>query len=787
MTSNTQPLTWKSPLDALTISPRDGGRVVSWVHRGEERVLAPAIFEGGLFRVLFAEEQYPGSSYTSPHQVMAWSSDEDGFSLWLRHFWSAPNAFMRAAGWSGKASELHIDGLLLDKRLRFDAAGSSLSCEVTIGNDTDDAKCVTPWIHNAMSAWPAQQWMAADGKREAYRDVDVYWGSHLAGDAGRLAMVHANESGSSFSVLQAAAQPLKGMAGYTPIPGEFHQSTCELRYLPIDLAPGRQWRATSVLTMTDDWQTVVDRPPVELVAEESDVDVMGAANADAGGLCPTSLLESWMLPTERDVGWMVLSFLDKPPFSSAARFHAAHSFAGFHVECHADGDVDSHDASAKASATVAIFAADAMPLRAELAGDERWTIAEQGGASTDPTAAVELALSPAALTLLTLTGPEKLAGRDDVSVRLIDAAGRAVTLTIDAAATVELRYPYQIRQGPAYLRQRYRDRLGPVAGASADEVLAWQAAMRQRIRRWLDFHRNGDCAMEPRLVERQVGPTCVREKWLVQTEPGLWAPGYLIHPIGASGRLPLLYQLHGSGSGKDGFAPDEQVNPTRTQLGHELEYMPYELATTLNCRVYVPDGRGQGELGETNPGIWPARINAMDVSNTALRVWDQIRSLDWLLTRDDIDADRVGSLGCSGGGGMTYWFAAADERIAASIVSSTSSATPVDVVEPSYFDRMFADASVRLFSDERAPISGAPMGMLVAPRPMWIIDGMDDLLTPSDERKAWRAELQRGRDQIRGTYQSLNAEDKYADEWFDAGHCGGMSVANVAAWFRKWF
>lgn len=47
--------------------------------------------------------------------------------------------------------------------------------------------------------------------------------------------------------------------------------------------------------------------------------------------------------------------------------------------------------------------------------------------------------------------------------------------------------------------------------------------------------------------------------------------------------------------------------------------------------------------------------------------------------------------------------------------------------------------------------------------------------------------MQQGRDQIRRVYQAIGAADRFADDWFDAGHCGGMTVANVADWFRRWF
>ena len=46
-------------------------------------------------------------------------------------------------------------------------------------------------------------------------------------------------------------------------------------------------------------------------------------------------------------------------------------------------------------------------------------------------------------------------------------------------------------------------------------------------------------------------------------------------------------------------------------------------------------------------------------------VWDAMCSLDYLQSRSDIQPDRIGSYGCSGGGTVTAYFAALDLRVKA--------------------------------------------------------------------------------------------------------------------------
>src|SRR5271168_2731173 len=104
---------------------------------------------------------------------------------------------------------------------------------------------------------------------------------------------------------------------------------------------------------------------------------------------------------------------------------------------------------------------------------------------------------------------------------------------------------------------------------------------------------------------------------------------------------------------------------------------------TTGLAVFCYDPIGQGErlqLIDDNrkPGIKGSTsehtmvgIGAMLVgqSTAGYRIWDGIRSIDYLTSRPEIDAGKIGCTGNSGGGTLTAYLMALDDRIVAAAPS----------------------------------------------------------------------------------------------------------------------
>jgi len=772
-------LVWRDARNTLVLSPRWGGRVLSWEHAGVERVTRPFKLEGGLLRVLFGEERYPGASFITPHQVVSRDENAGGFRLHLRHYWNTPNRLMRDFGWPGKASLLGIDELLLDKIVTFRADIAGFTLDLTVRNLSKETKYLSPWLHNSFTGWATERFMVEDGARAEYAETDIYWGCHTANGKSLRAVLG---DGTTCAVLGAAPDLLAGMyaAPAEANAAAFTQASAELRYDGLALPTGTQWRATAFLALTQDWQQWAADAPVELFSRIED-----APDVDWDPACLTRALALWALPEERERGLMVLSHLDKPPFSADARFDAANAFTGFQRTEHG-GRVK-----------VVLFAAHDLPaLRIALNGPEGAEIALDDG---EPGTSLAPPLAGGQTAVLSMQRSGGRRGRRDsggeVVVRLLDGEEELLALTVPHYMYRTPDTSYQVKPFAPYMEDRWRDDLGPFTGETAAEFREWQHRRRQRLHRYIEGQISGPCPLNPRLVERQSGPTCVREKVLIQTEPGFWSPGYVVTPRGAEEspatpygtreRLPAIIFYHGSGPGKQNFVPDEDHAFPRAEPAHELEYLPYRLAAELNCVVYAPDLRWLGELAETNPAQYLWRHEAMGIDFYALFAWDLVCHVGYLCSRPDVDPLRIGAYGSSGGGGATALASLLDERVSAAIVSSTAVSYPRRPELPEGFFRRMRNTEGQRLPLPDSPLYGADSCTLIAPRPLWIMDGIDD--APPESRDAFHASADAGRAIVADAYRLLDAEDRFQATWFPGGHCAGMTFENIAEWFGKWF
>jgi dienelactone hydrolase len=220
------------------------------------------------------------------------------------------------------------------------------------------------------------------------------------------------------------------------------------------------------------------------------------------------------------------------------------------------------------------------------------------------------------------------------------------------------------------------------------------------------------------------------------SEAGERVPGIIIRQEKTSGRRPAVIVLHGTGDSKEGMSD-----------------VAAELATRGFLAVAI-DGRYHGERTRTgyDDAIFRAFKTGKEHPFLYDTVWDVMRLIDYLETRDDVDPKRIGLIGISKGGMETYLAAAADPRIAVAVpcigvqsfrwaLENNSWQARVGTIQSAVVGAARGERAtlngqfVRTFYDRVVPgiyseFDGPAMLPLIAPRPLMVINGDSDSLTP---------------------------------------------------------
>ncbi len=206
------------------------------------------------------------------------------------------------------------------------------------------------------------------------------------------------------------------------------------------------------------------------------------------------------------------------------------------------------------------------------------------------------------------------------------------------------------------------------------------------------------------------------EKIVFQSLPRLYVTANFYLPKRSSGRLPTILYLCG-----------HSPHP----LGAKWDYQDRAAWFASNgYACLVLDTLEFGEVAGIHHGIHDLSMwhwLSLGYTPAGTEVWNAIRALDYLETRPEVDKDRIGLTGISGGGAITWYTAAVDERVAAAApVCSTYmfGSQAAHWVASGQCDCIYFHNTYL----EDFPIVGA----LIAPRPLIMMNGRQDPDFPPD-------------------------------------------------------
>ncbi len=295
----------------------------------------------------------------------------------------------------------------------------------------------------------------------------------------------------------------------------------------------------------------------------------------------------------------------------------------------------------------------------------------------------------------------------------------------------------------------------------------WQEALRKGVQEKIGAFPSNPPALNLTKVREEKLAGVTRQFWTYQSQEGLTVPAYYLVPDEPLPGKPAVIAVTGHGFGVDDIVGiDENGNnyPDAQSAGYQKQF-----ALTLAQKgfyVIAPEPLGFGYLRlaedkekapqETSCHRVSTSLLMCGTTVTSVRVYECIRCLDVLAELGNVDLERVGCMGISGGGLVSTFFSVLEPRIKACVISGYANLFRSSVLAMHHCVDNFFPGMLNLC--ELPDILS-----LAAPRPMLWEMGTEDPIFPIEAgRKA--------ASQVEKIYQLLGVPERFQVDIFKGDH-----------------
>ncbi|MFP4366461.1 MAG: alpha/beta hydrolase family protein [bacterium] len=185
------------------------------------------------------------------------------------------------------------------------------------------------------------------------------------------------------------------------------------------------------------------------------------------------------------------------------------------------------------------------------------------------------------------------------------------------------------------------------------------------------------------------------ENIVIESFPGFYITGNLYRPATMQGRHAAILSAQGHLQDK--------------RLKEDIQYRSAVLAR-MGAIVLSYDMIGHGDSKQVTSHRMPIAM--------LLQTWNSKRVLDYLLSRPDVDPERIGMTGGSGGASQTFILSAIDDRIKVSV--------PCVQVSAHFFGGCVCESGMPIHKSEYHQTNNVEIAALFAPKPMLLISNGND-------------------------------------------------------------
>lgn len=306
----------------------------------------------------------------------------------------------------------------------------------------------------------------------------------------------------------------------------------------------------------------------------------------------------------------------------------------------------------------------------------------------------------------------------------------------------------------------------------------------------------------PEVLEKVDCGDYTRERIVFSTSPTLRVPAYVLVPKNLKRPAPAIVDLHSHGGmflfGKEKVIDFGKNHPAMV-IYHQRNYDGRPTSTQLVRRGYVVISIDTFLFGERRPlrdedlkyGWDRSKYTAEAVAhlNQSVRAreqslvkglifagltwpgivfWDDMRTVDYLASREEVDPKRIGCMGISMGGYRSMFLSGLDERIAAACVVGFMSTTA-----PMIKAHCDTHSWVHFLPNLHRYMDWPDVVSMMAPKPLMVLQcAQDKLFPPNGMRDAIT--------RIAAAFEKAGMKDQFAGRFYEEPHKFSLQMQDDA-------
>ncbi|MGB9595911.1 MAG: alpha/beta hydrolase family protein, partial [Candidatus Poribacteria bacterium] len=247
------------------------------------------------------------------------------------------------------------------------------------------------------------------------------------------------------------------------------------------------------------------------------------------------------------------------------------------------------------------------------------------------------------------------------------------------------------------------------------------------------------------------------EKIIYESRPEFYVTACLFIPDGLTNKAPVI--LNPIGHSDDGFRGTLYQTVILNLVKKGFIVLTYDPISQGERLQYFDPEKSRSRIGWSTceHSYMGTQCFISGNSFARYRLWDGIRAIDYLATRDEVDISRIGVNGISGGGTLTTYISAFDDRVYASAPECyiTGFRRLLESIGPQ-------DAEQNLYHGIANSIDHADLLEIRAPKPILIMSTTRDFFSIQGARETYR--------EVKKAYKAFGKEDNLSMTEDDAPH-----------------